>query len=304
MTNNSRGLGRGLQALFEGNGEAAIAQDSPLIYADIDSIFPNPVQPRQVFSDESLEELAESIRTHGILQPLLVRPGNSDGTYQLIAGERRLRAAKKAGLAKAPVILRELDDTEAMVLTLLENLQRQDLNPIEEARGMEALRQALGTNTEGLAEALGQPRSSVANALRLLRLDPITQRDVAEGRLTASHAKVLLGIQDSEAQAALRRHIHETGMTVKQAEAAAAFWTEHQRFPWEDNIPGLLAGVRKRGQPIRDDNLVKLGKDIGSTLNCRAKITGSQDKGRISISYDSNEQLFDLLEKLGLSLNP
>lgn len=304
MAINTKGLGRGIQALFEGNDEKVPGQRGPLLEVAPGSIFPNPVQPRQVFSEERLEELAASIRAHGILQPLLVRPGNSEGTYQLIAGERRLRAAQKVGLPVVPVIVRELTDEDALIVTLLENLQREDLNPIEEARGLEALRTAMQTTVEGLAEALGQPRGTVSNSLRLLKLDPVTQRDVAEGRISSTHAKVLLGLPPGEAISELRKRIIETGMTTRETEAAVSFWNEHQYFPWQDNVPGIVATVKKRNIHAPDENLTKLAKDIGFTLNCRAAINGNQDKGKISIAYDSNEQLFDLLEKLGLTLNP
>lgn len=324
MAMNNRGLGRGIQALFEGNGDEFAdsgAVDSPLRLVSVDAIDPNPAQPREVFADEALNNLAASIAAHGVLQPLLVRPYGPDGRYQLIAGERRLRAARQAGLAEVPVLSRNLDDQEALIVTLLENLQREDLNPIEEAKGLDALKNAMNVTVEELADALGQGRSTIAHSLRLLKLDPVIQDDLASGRLSPSHAKSLGSMPPGAALMALRQHIIETGMTTRATEDAVIFWNDHGHFSWEEQKDGetgtggeeqINGGKQndtaeekpKREPKGQDPDMLKLASHIGAALNCRAKVSGTPMKGRISIIYESNSQLFDLLEKLGLQLAP
>lgn len=307
MAMNTRVLGRGIQTLFEGNGETSDqtqAAPSPLTLAPVSAITPNPAQPRENFSETALAELASSIASHGVLQPLLVRPAREDGQFQLIAGERRLRAAQLAGLAEVPVLVRDIDDHEALIVTLLENLQREDLNPIEEAKGLEALRNAMNVSVEQLAETLGQGRSTIAHSLRLLRLDPAIQEDLAAGRLTTSHAKSLGAMPAGPALHVLRQRIIETGMTTRETEEAIAFWHEHGHFAWENESAETEAIPKKREPKPVDPDMRKLADNIGATLNCRAKISGSPEKGRISIAYESNAQLYDLLEKFGLQLTP
>lgn len=304
MALNNRGLGRGIQALFNGNGEGAgehYDQDSPLNVVPIAAIETNPVQPREFFADDKLDELAASIKAHGILQPLLVRP-LEDGKYQLIAGERRLRAAGRAGLYEVPVIARDLDDREALIVTLLENLQREDLNPIEEAKGLEALRAATDASVEQIAETLGQGRSTIAHALRLLKLDPVLQEDVAERRITPSHAKSLGQLPVGEVLMTARERVLEHDLTSRETEELVSFWNSHGHFSWEDNVPGVVSQIKKRTRKFVDPSISRLANYIGATLNCRAKINGTPEKGRISISYDTNTQLFELLDRLGLQM--
>lgn len=296
MPMNKKGLGRGINALFDGGNREEIVQPDgdSLINIPISAIQPNPVQPRKIFSEDALRELAESITAHGILQPLLVRPGSIEGTWQLIAGERRLRAAKMAGLSEVPALYRELDDQEALIVTLLENLQREDLNPLEEARGLEALKNATNSTIEQLAETLGQSRSALGHSLRLLTLPAPIQKAVADGNLSPSHARALGSLPD-EVALELAKRVLTHRLTTKETEESTAFWKENGKLPWSEQEP--------RQKPSRDPQIVRLANDIGAALKCRAKISGTSEKGRISISYDTNEQLFDLLEKLGLQLN-
>lgn len=303
MALNNRGLGRGIDALFEGNGSSstALASDSPLQTLSIDAIKPNPEQPRKEFDPQALDDLAQSIKRHGILQPLLVRPTNDSNVYSLVAGERRLKAAKLAGLSQVPAIVRDMDENEALIATLLENLQREDLNPIEEARGLENLRQALNITQEGLAETLGKPRSSVGNTLRLLKLPQPVQKELAEGRLSPSHAKLLLGMGDEQAISSLCSQIVDKHISIRDTEKIINIWNETKCFPWEDIEPKR---TEKKPRPASDPNILKLANDIAATLHCRAKINGNQEKGRISLVYESNEQLFELLNKLGMTLHP
>lgn len=297
MSQNSKGLGRGLDALFNNQNQPPEAiQDTPFLYLAPEQLEPNPAQPREYFSEESLRDLAESIRSRGILQPLLVRPANEPGKWQIVAGERRWRAAKMAGLTTIPVITRNLSDQDTMISALVENIHRENLNPLEKAKGLEAIRVSMCLNQADLANYLGLQRSTVNNTLRLLNLSKAAQEDLISGKLTPGHAKCLLGLPE-EAADELRQRIIEMGMAVRGAELAASFWQDQHRFPWQKpERNGKGEGRHK------DPDIIKLASQIGTTLNCRAQINGTSQKGRINLTYDSNEQLFDLLEKLGLTL--
>lgn len=296
MSMNSRGLGRGLDALFQNNQATGdmetTPQDTPFQALAVEAIAPNPGQPREYFSEESLKELADSVREKGVLQPILVRPTTQPGNYQIVAGERRWRAAKMAGLTHIPAVIRELDDREALVVALIENVQREDLNPIEEARAMLSLKETLGISQEALGAKLGKQRVTVSNTLRLLRLTPEAQEDVIAGRITAGHARCILALPAGKWAEELREHMIETGMSVREAEEAVAFWRTEERFPWQK--PG-------RPLPMGDAELTRLADELGTTLNCKAKISGTSERGRISIAYTSNIQFDALLHKLGLA---
>lgn len=297
MALNNKGLGRGIQALFE-SGHAASSggqPDSPLRIVDINTVCANPDQPRKTFSEASLRELAASIEIHGILQPLLVRPASND-TWQLIAGERRLRAARIAGLTQVPILVRPLSDQDTLIVALLENLQREDLNPIEEAQGLEALKRAANASIEELADMLGQARSTISNTLRLLALDPEIQAEVAKRQLSPSHAKILAGLPAS-ASLELYRQIREKGMTIRQTEEAVGFWRENNRFPWQEDSGNPEPASH---QKLPDPDLLHIEASISSTLNCRVKLSGNQNRGKISLAYASNAELHALLAKLGL----
>lgn len=297
MALNNRGLGRGIQALFEGarTQESESGEEGTAFrLLPITAIIPNPDQPRKTFDQGQLEELAASIKAHGILQPLLVRASPQGGTYQLIAGERRLRAAKLAGLSEAPALVRALTDQETLIITLLENLQREDLNPIEEARGLEALRQAMNAGVETLAETLGQARSTISNSLRLLALDPEIQQDVAERRLSTSHAKILAGLPRAAALI-LHGKILAENLTTRQTTEAAAFWHENQHFSWEGENP-----KRTRQKKAVNPWLNGLGQALTERLGCTASIKGDSETGRIVLNYASKAQLNEILGKMGL----
>lgn len=302
MSMNPKGLGRGLDALFQGTGapgEQGMPVDGSFMSISIEALSPNPGQPRENFTDESLRELSESIREKGVLQPLLVRPSTQPGTFQIVAGERRWRAAKLAGLEHLPVVVRALDDNEAMIAALIENIQRENLNAVELAKGLVALKDALGISQEMLAEKLGKQKGTISNQIRILRLSPEAQKDIIDGALSASHARVLLGLPAGEVADALHARILQKNISVHDAEKEAALWRETGRFSWQK--PGKKgAGGNARtssGLEVR-----QLADRIGQTLNCPAKINGTTDKGRISLRYESSEQLYQLLEKLGLTL--
>lgn len=306
MSMSGKGLGRGLDALFQVNQITTElpppgSPDSPFQIVSPDVLSPNPGQPRDDFSQEKLQELADSIKEKGILQPLLVRPSTQPGTYQIIAGERRWRAAMLAGIQQVPVLVRALDDNEAMIAALIENIQREDLNPIELAKGMVALKDALGISQDMLAEKLGKQRGTVSNIIRVLRLSPEGQEDLLNGRISVGHARVILGMPGGEITEAFRQHIADTGMTVREAEEAANFWRDNDRFPWEKEVREKEMDITQ--EPVKYKAFKTIAEQIGASLNCRTKISGTPDKGRISLAYDSPEQFNALIDKLGIDMS-
>ena len=216
MAAKKGGLGRGLDALFADNSIEEIASTSAVKLKIMD-IEPNRDQPRKIFDEVALAELADSIAKHGVIQPLLVRP-MPDGSYQLVAGERRWRASRMAGLTEVPVVIKELSDDEAMALALIENLQREDLNAIEEAQGIKALMDTLSLTQDEAAERVGKSRPAVANALRLLKLPDSVIALVSDGKLSPGHARALLGFKDEQDIIETADLIIEKGLTVRDVE--------------------------------------------------------------------------------------
>lgn len=216
MAAKKGGLGRGLDALFADNSIEEIASTSAVKLKIMD-IEPNRDQPRKIFDEDALAELADSIAKHGVIQPLLVRP-MPDGSYQLVAGERRWRASRMAGLTEVPVVIKELSDDEAMALALIENLQREDLNAIEEAQGIKALMDTLSLTQDEAAERVGKSRPAVANALRLLKLPDSVIALVTDGKLSPGHARALLGFKDEQDIIETADLIIEKGLTVRDVE--------------------------------------------------------------------------------------
>ena len=216
MAAKKGGLGRGLDALFADNTIEEIASTSAVKLKIMDSE-PNRDQPRKIFDEDALAELADSIAKHGVIQPLLVRP-MPDGSYQLVAGERRWRASRMAGLTEVPVVIKELSDDEAMALALIENLQREDLNAIEEAQGIKALMDTLSLTQDEAAERVGKSRPAVANALRLLKLPDNVIALVSDGKLSPGHARALLGFKDEQDIIETADLIIEKGLTVRDVE--------------------------------------------------------------------------------------
>jgi ParB family chromosome partitioning protein len=290
--NKSRGLGKGLGALIpeleeEQNQEAQQ-------FVEINSIVPNPYQPRKEFSDEKLNELAESIRLHGVIQPLLVR--EHQGKYQLIAGERRLRASKIVGLTEVPIVIREMTDQTMMEVALIENLQREDLNVIEEAEAYRRLMEEFSLTQEEIAKRVGRSRPAIANTLRLLNLPSIVQSELAKGTLTMGHARPLLSINSTEEQIRVWQTIQNEQLSVRQTEELIKQLTNPDNVSRETKKPNLKNGVK----PNRDPNLLELEEELQLSLGTKVTIKPSGSGGKIEINYYSNEDFERICEKLTL----
>ncbi len=268
------GLGKGLGALL--SAEDIYDLESPGFFlCPIEKIRPNPDQPRRHIEDGSLEGLANSIKEKGVLQPLVVREAN-DG-YMLIVGERRWRAAQKAGLKSVPVIIKDTSPEEVLELALIENIQREDLNPMEEAMAYSKLIDELGLTQSQVASRVGRERSTVANFLRLLLLPDYAKEDLLDGRLTMGHARALLMVEDTERQRELRDQILERGLSVRQAEALARRFVRHR---------GQRAKVKEE-----DPNIKSLCEDLSRSLGSEVKIVQTKRGGRLEIRYNSIQSL-------------
>jgi len=302
MAGPTRGLGRGLDALLGGGKPDLNSPDVRML--TIATIRPNPNQPRTVFSDSGLDELTESIKGQGVLQPILVRPLRGEGhvRYEIVAGERRWRASQKAGLTEIPALIKEFSQEESLAVALIENLQREDLNPVEEARGLRELQERLTCNQEDLAKKIGKSRSAVANTLRLLQLPDSVQEDLGKGLLTAGHGRAIMAVTDPVVQEEMHRRIVEAQLSVRQAEALASWWKKNGELPPLENgqMPPMrpAGGTRKKGEPL-DSTLADLQKLLCSTYGVKVNISGDQGRGRISFRYTTPEDLQRLLERFG-----
>jgi len=283
MAAKPRGLGKGLNAIIGADIVSEVIDRPRAIEISVDRLSPNPFQPRRSFTEEGLEQLADSIRHHGILQPIVVRP-SGDG-YQLIAGERRWRAAQIAGLQRIPAVVRELDDPSMVQVALIENLQREDLNPIEEASAYRRLMDEFNMTQEQLSSTIGRSRPAIANAVRLLNLPTEIQRAVEERKLSEGHARCLLAISDQEDQLKVAAQIIANGLNVRQAEELVKGTTQ--------NVSRET--IRKRTSE-EDPNAVRLTQRLGERLGTRVKLSGSVSKGKLEIEYYSAEDLDRILE--------
>ena len=303
MTSGNRGLGRGLDALLGGvrEDEKKSSDSAEVRMISIEAITPNPHQPRREFSEDALNDLAASIKTRGVLQPVLIRPLGTN-TYELVAGERRLRASKLSGLTEIPTLVREMSDQESLAIALIENLQREDLNAVEEALGYQRLQQEFGLSQEELSRQVGKSRSAVANCLRLLNLPDVVQKDIQQNTITAGHGRAIMSITDPEPQSALHRRIADNGLTVRQAEAQAAFWKQNGRLPGAEEVavaPGSSKAAKVPAKQL-DPKLKGLESSIADELGVKVKISGSPEKGKVTVSYADEEGLRSFVEKLGL----
>ena len=256
-----------------------------VVFVSLDDIRPNSAQPRKVFDQEALQDLAASIREHGVIQPVLLRPAKTG--FELVAGERRWRAARQAGLKQIPAIVRELTDRQNMFYALIENMQREDLNSIEEARGMEEMMSAFGLNQEETAKTIGKSRSYVTNARRLLRLPQDVQDMVMDGRLSAGHARAIAGLEGEALQLEAAVKCVENGWSVRQVES----YTGEQKKPAKRRKSRLL-GKNK------DKDLAAVEQQVTEALGTKVRIRGTEKKGKLELEYYSRGELERLIEIL------
>lgn len=276
------GLGKGLDAIFHDN---ARADDGGAVELNINELEPNRGQPRKEFSEEAMRELADSIAQHGVLQPLLVRPLLAGG-YQIVAGERRWRASRMAGLATVPALIRELTDSEVMQIALIENLQREDLKPLEEAQGYQALMEEFGFTQDEISKSVGKSRPAVTNALRLLNLPEAVRGMLARGDLSAGHARTLLSFKDEAAMLAAAKRVVAEGLSVRELEKMAKKANAEK--------PEAVRSTRR----IRYYDEAELA--LRDTLNRVVHVGGTKKKGVLTIEFYGEEDLKNLLSDLKL----
>ena len=283
MSKQPKGLGRGRGALLGDYAEPAAAAQTHTL--PIHNVEPNPLQPRKVFDEEELLALSESIREHGIIQPLAVRPAGND-YYQIIAGERRWRAARMAGLSEVPVLILEVDDRTVMEMALIENLQRQDLNPIEEANGYKTLMEEYGLTQEETASRVGKSRPAVTNALRLLSLPQALQDQLSEGLLSPGHARAILSLKSESLQLAAAQKVQALHLSVRQTETLC----KHMEKEALEEEPEQIS--------FTVDYIAECEKDLTRHLGRKVKIVNGKRKGRFELEFYGQEDLQNLLDLL------
>lgn len=289
MSTSRKRLGRGLGALLGEDAVRAVEADEGIVHVAVARIRPNRFQPRQTFDEESIGDLAASIAQKGILQPLIVTPGG-DGGYELVSGERRWRAAQRVGLATVPAIVREVEDDELLEIALIENLQREDLDAIEEAEGYRQLIDEFELTQAEVGTRVGKSRPAVANALRLLDLPPKVKVWVQKGELSAGHGRALLGLADSKRVVALAKEAVRKGLSVRQVESRVRRENADRRTKRADPGPADTAELERARI---EEELQRL---LGTRVTVRASKTG---KGKIEIAFYSPDDLERLLERLG-----
>ena len=275
MAAKKGGLGRGLDALFADNSVEENSSASA-VKLSLNEIEPNKDQPRKTFDEKALSELADSIAQHGVIQPLLVRP-MPDGSYQLVAGERRWRAARRAGLSEVPVVIREMSDSEMMELALIENLQREDLNPIEEAEGLQQLIHTYGLTQETAAARVGRSRPAIANALRLLSLPTPILELTRDGKISAGHARALLSLNDEEKMVEIADQILKKEISVREVERLAKAAAKEKKQP--------------ENHPLRRDTFYdEVELALTNSLGRRIKVNLNKKENRGTIEFfDQND---------------
>lgn len=276
-----KALGRGLGSLIqEAQTEAAASNNDASNMVSLSEIHPNPNQPRTHFNETELEELSESIRAHGVLQPLLVRK-DGDG-YEIIAGERRYQASKIAGLEEVPVVIKDVDDQEMLQLALIENLQRSDLNPIEEAKGYRQLIKASGMTQEALSKAVSKSRSTITNSLRLLDLPQRVQDLLFEGKLTAGHARAILAVPFEEQRIRLAEKVVAEGLSVRATENLAPLFS--------------VGETPKAPRPVTPQSFKKAARVLRQVFNTNVKVKATRGKNKIEIEFKDEEELAQILQ--------
>lgn len=283
-----KGLGKGLGALFEDVNidsteiEGSEANKEDINFIEIDEIAPNESQPRKTFNKEKLEELARSIKTHGVIQPIVVRKQGSH--YEVVAGERRWRAARIAGLSEVPCIVRELTDEQNMLVAIIENVQREDLNPIEEAKGIRAMIEDYELTQDEVAKAVSKSRPYITNALRMLKLPDAVLDMVSAGKLSAGHARAILSAKEEE-QTEIAKHVETKGLSVREAEKLSK--------------KGLSFDRKKPGKhPTKNAAVKQIESELSSALGTKVNLSQNGNKGKIEIEYYSREELEGLIEAL------
>lgn len=284
-------LGKGLNSLLPDEAISSShdgnATGRPYFLCSLDSIEPNNYQPRQVMDDEALNQLADSIREKGILQPLIVRKRSEGGGYALIAGERRWRAARIAGLTDVPVLLKDVSESDRLELALIENIQRQNLNPVEEAEAYQRLTKEFGLTQEEVARKVSKDRSTVTNLIRLLQLPLGIKMDLSEGRLSMGHARLLLSINDEQAMLKVRDEIIQKGLSVRQTEALVK---SHK----SNNSPKLKSKINA----LPSSYCTSLANDLVRYFGTKSRIVQNGSRGKVEIEYYSADDLERLLELL------
>lgn len=293
MAKAKGGLGRGLSDLLqvtEIDPEKTLAKGDDLkteqsaggvIYVDINEIKPNENQPRKVFDEEKIEELATSITGYGLIQPIILR--KAEKGFEIVAGERRWRAARKANLAKVPCILKELSDEEDMVISIIENMQREDLNPIEEAEALSQMIKQFGFNQEEVAKSIGKSRAYVTNSLRLLKLPQKILGFVQNGQISGGHAKVLLGVADEKKQIGVAERIVKDGISVRETEKLAK---------------EIVSPKEKKAKKSKKPEILAIEDELKQILGTKVNIRQSGRKGKLEIEYYNREELERLIDIL------
>jgi len=286
-----RGLGKGLEALFNeveiNMHETDRSADSHegILFLDLNDIKPNSKQPRKNFPDEKIDELARSIETHGIIQPIMVRPAGEG--YEIVAGERRWRAARRTSLKQIPCIVRELSEEQNMLVAIIENMQREDLNPMEEAEALNQMITTFGLTQEEVSKSVGKSRPYITNVLRLLKLPAEIQEMVVQGNLTNGHARAIAGIKAEKNQIHLARRVVKEGLSVRETEALA-----NKENDGANNKP-VKAKARAKNREITD-----MEEELKTALGTKVAINHGTRRGKIEIEYYSREELERLLEML------
>jgi ParB family chromosome partitioning protein len=310
---SKRRLGKGIDALLQGRDLEQLSNMASILHIEIEKIEPNPDQPRKSFPKDSLQELADSIREKGVIQPILAED-RGDGRYTIVAGERRFRAAQIAGLTEIPVISQEFSDEEKLEIALIENIQREDLNPVDEARAIQHILQESGVTQEELAKRLGKSRSAVSNAIRLLSLDDEALEALVSGTLTAGHARALLRIDSAAKRKELYDTIMKDGWSVRKTELEVygkkkpldetdgSSDNESQDPEQSKGSPDGSAGVTAGEGVLKSPELQQIEDRLVEHLGGRVVIRGSDHRGKIEVTYQSTEDFERIVEAMGLKL--
>ena len=288
-----RGLGKGLESLLQASGNGAttisVNGDKEVVNIGLELISPSAYQPRREIGQESLRELAESISRHGVMQPIILRPHPRGQDYELVAGERRWRASQLAGKTEVPALVRDISDQSASAMALIENLQREDLNPLEEALALQRLQQEHNLTQQELAELIGKSRSAIANSMRLLALDAQVQKMLGAGELDMGHARALLPLEDDQ-QRELARMVSKKQLTVRQVEQLV------KKMQADAGIKQLTLGGK-------DPNLERIESELATRFGMEVNIhSGRGGAGKLTFRFASHEQLANLANKIGIDL--